>query len=302
MKIKTDCELVFFVNSSGHCTFDCSYCIITPIAKKQPSIDYDDIKFLLDSFGNRKALLAFSGVGDFFAGYPKTARFLDRILDHDIEVALDVNGIIIQEFPTLPAEKLQKIRYINLTMHFHEIKVRSAFGTWAANARSLITARFAETNPDYIISPPYRDEWEEGIAFYDREIFAQTGKPLLLVRDVNRPLSDDEEQHLQELGRRFAHCVAGLHQEDFASPFADRPEVLCPAGRRYFRIWNDGRVQGCPNLPGVESLWDNGNLKERRLRINDSSFRCSMARFCDCNIIEDVGLMGSVEQAPAASS
>jgi MoaA/NifB/PqqE/SkfB family radical SAM enzyme len=131
-------------------------------------------------------------------------------------------------------------------------------------------------------------------------VYSKTGRQLLLVRDVNRPLSDEDERHLAELAGRFAHCVKGLHRENFAEPFAGRPEVLCPAGRSYFRIWNDGRVQGCPNLPGVESLSDNGNLKERRLRVNAEAFRCSMARFCDCAIIDDAGLMGATDAAESS--
>lgn len=300
MKLSSDAELVFFINSSGHCTFDCSYCIITPIAKKQPSIDYDDIRFLLESTGNRKAFMAFSGVGDFFAGYARNDRFLDRILDHDIEIALDINGAIIQEFPELPDEKIAKIRYINLTMHYHEIKVRKSFDAWSRNAKILIGRRYDEIHPDFIISPAYQDEWEEALVFYRDHVFAETKKPLLLVRDINRPLSAEQESALQELASRFGEVVHGLHMEDFGAPFSDRPEVLCPAGQSYFRIWNDGRIQGCPNLPGADAIWENGNLKERRIRINDAPFVCSMAKFCDCNIIEDLGKMKTPEEPARA--
>ncbi len=297
MKVTTDAELVFFVNSSGHCTFDCTYCIITPIAKKQPSINYDDIRFLLESIGNRKAFLAFSGVGDFFAGYAKNDRFLERILEHDIEIALDVNGAIIQELPELSSDRLAKIRYINLTMHYHELKVRKSFASWSRNARTLIGLRRDEIHPDYIITSAYRDEWDEALSFYREHVFSATAKRLLLVRDINLPLSDDDEAHLQDLAKRYADILQGLHQEDYEAVFADRAEVVCPAGQSYFRVWNDGRVQGCPNLPGVDSISDNGNLKERRLRLNDAPFTCSMAKFCDCNIIEELGRM----QTPDAS-
>jgi hypothetical protein len=85
--------------------------------------------------------------------------------------------------------------------------------------------------------------------------------------------------------------VARVHQEDFAAVFRGRLQVLCPAGRRYFRLWNDGRVQGCPNLPGVPDLFDCGNLKERRLKVRDGDFRCNSPRFCDCNVIDGLGKM-----------
>jgi MoaA/NifB/PqqE/SkfB family radical SAM enzyme len=290
MKLDTSCEVFFFASSSGHCTFDCQYCIVHPIAKHQPSLDYDDLKFLLDFF-QVKAFFAFSGIGDFFASYRRSDRLLSRLLEEDVEVALDTNGSILQDFPDLPEASLRKIRYINLTMHYHQIKRKGQLDRWSQHARIFLDRRYQQTHPDYILSPPLMDEWEEALAFYAREIYAHTGKPLLLVRDIDTPFPAAAEARLRALCQRFGPVVDQVHQEDFAAAFRDRPEVLCPAGRRYFRLWNDGRVQGCPNLPGVPDLFDCGNLKERRIRIRDGAFHCNSPRFCDCNVIDNLGKM-----------
>jgi hypothetical protein len=77
MDIQTDCEVAFFVSSSGHCSLDCSYCIVNPIVKHQPTLNFGDIEFLLDSTG-KKAFLAFSGKGDFFAGYKKKRKVIGK--------------------------------------------------------------------------------------------------------------------------------------------------------------------------------------------------------------------------------
>jgi MoaA/NifB/PqqE/SkfB family radical SAM enzyme len=290
MKLDTTCEVLFFASSSGHCTFDCQYCIINPIAKHQPSLTYEDLKYLLDVF-QLKAFFTFSGVGDFFVSYRRSDRLLSRLLEHDVEIALDTNGSVLQDFPDLPPASLRKIRYINLTMHYHQIKRKGLLERWQENARVFIGRRFDETHPDYILSPPLRDEWEEAVAYYARYVYASTGKPILLVRDLKIPFPPADEELVRALRDRFGPVIAGDHTEDFAAPFANRPEVLCPAGRRYFRLWNDGRVQGCPNLPGVPALSECGNLKERRLKVRESYYGCNTPRFCDCNIINAMGMM-----------
>ena len=292
MKLETDCDAAIFVSSSGHCTLSCGYCIINPIAKRQPSIDFEDLRFLLTELGARKTFLAFSGVGDFFASHPRQARLLDRILDLPVEIGLDINGVIVQELPDLPGDKLAKIRYVNLTMHYHELCENRLLQTWARNARSVIGACKDTVWPDYIVSPLYADEWEAGIGFYKDEVYATAGRPLLLVPDINRPLSPEQLALLNKLASRHPDAVAGVHREDFAAGFAGRPRVACPAGRSYFRLWNDGRLQGCPNLPDVQELSDNGNAKARQIVRRDQPYLCSTPQFCDCNLIDGLGLMG----------
>jgi MoaA/NifB/PqqE/SkfB family radical SAM enzyme len=292
MKLKTDCDVIFFVSSSGHCTFDCRYCIIHPVAKGLPSLNYGDLGFLLERVGHRKAFLIFSGVGDFFAGYGKSDRLLGRLLDHPVEIALDTNGAMLRDFPELSKAKLDKIRYINLTMHYHQIKKKKLLEVWAHHARAVHEKKADAVMQDYIVSPLLKDEWKEALSYYERDVFRYTGKKLLLVKDIHRPLGPEEEQRLRALAAAFGHMTAGTYQEDFAGIFQGHNRVVCPAGQTYFRIWNDGRVQGCPHLPNVPSLYDGGNIKERRMVIQTEPFRCSTPQYCDCHVIEGLGKMG----------
>ena len=70
-------ETIVFASSSGHCNLDCSYCIISPIAKHQPSLSYDDLRFVLDQL-NGRVFIIFSGTGDFFAAQRRYDLLLTR--------------------------------------------------------------------------------------------------------------------------------------------------------------------------------------------------------------------------------
>lgn len=283
----TDCDVSFFASSSGHCSLDCPYCIINPIAKREPSLNYGDIAFLLDTFGI-KAFLAFSGKGDFFAGYKKKERMLNALLEREVEIGLDINGVMIHEFPELDPDQLAKIRSINLTMHYQQLKEKHLRKTWAKNAKVLIDRKGDDMLLGTIISPLLMDLWEESLRFYHDEVFSRTGKKLVLVRDINHPFSEEAEALLRSIRERFAESVARVHQENFKEAFVDCHHVLCPAGKAYFRIWNDGRIQGCPVIPELSIC---GNAKERRVSVRDELFQCSQPYYCDCNIIESLGKM-----------
>lgn len=291
MKLQTDCDIIFFVSSSGHCNFSCKYCIINPIAKHQPSLNYQDFKFLFDQFKNKKAFLAFSGVGDFFAGYRKSDLLLSNILEHDVEIALDINGSSFNEYKELSYEKLSKIRFINLTMHYDQIKKRNLNSLWSQNALLMHEINGKSLTIDYVLSPILRQEWEEALLYYENEVFSKTGIKLLLVRDINKTFSQEDEDKLEGIFKKFKHLISGEHQENFAQIFSGKNKVLCPAGNSYFRIWNDGKVQGCPNLPHIKTLFENGNIKERRISINPNYFYCTTPQYCDCNVIESLGKM-----------
>jgi len=123
-------ETLFFVSSSGHCSLDCSYCVATPVVKHKPSLVYDDFKFLLEHFAG-KVFFIFSGKGDFFAGYKKNDRLLECLLKHEnLSMALDINGVMIHEFGVLSAIQLQKIRHINLSMHYSQLVANNALLAW----------------------------------------------------------------------------------------------------------------------------------------------------------------------------
>lgn len=288
MRKYADCEVVFFVSSSGHCTLDCPYCIIEPIAKREQSLNYGDIEFLLETF-QKKAFLAFSGKGDFFAGYKKSDKLLTSILDREVEVALDINGVLIHEFSELSDRHLKKIRSVNLTMHYQQIREKNLLHVWAENARILVDKKGDDMLLGTIVSPMLMSHWEESLSFYAKEIFNKTGKKIVLVKDINRPFGEEAETFLMSLQERFSDSVERVHQEDFAEIFEGRNHVFCPAGSSYFRVWNNGDVQGCPNIHELSRC---GNVKERRLVIRNKPFCCSEMIYCDCNIIEGLGKMG----------
>ena len=287
MKMRTDCEIVIFVSSSGHCTLKCPYCIVHPVAKHQPSLDSDDMAFLLDAL-NKKVFLTFSGKGDFFAGYKKSERFLSTLLARNVEICLDINGILIHEFPELSAGELEKIRFINLTMHYQQIKQQHLENIWAKNAQVLIDRKGTDMLLGTIISPALKAYWEESLRFYEKQVFSETGKKLVLIRDINADWNERDETFLESATQRFSHIVESVHQEDFAAVFKGSENVLCPAGKNYFRIWNTGEVQGCPIIPDLAKA---GNIKNRRFSRRKDFFSCKNPMYCDCNIIEGLGKM-----------
>lgn len=293
MALTTTCDVVAFCSSSGHCQLDCTYCVVHPVIKRNPSLTYEDLRFFLDEVGGR-AFLIFSGQGDFFAGYAARDRLLDRLLDHDVEVALDVNGILLNEYPELPREKLAKVRHVNLTMHYDQIAGKRLQDRWSANALAILERHEGEMILGTILSPRHAASWEESLAFYEERVFRASGRRIWLIEDVETPYSPEERARYEALSARYAHLVERTFKNDFVSPFAGHEFVRCPAGMSYFRIWNDGRVVGCPYVP---ELADAGNLKERRLQRRPAPFRCGTPRYCDCYDIAQLGKMGFEEPA-----
>jgi MoaA/NifB/PqqE/SkfB family radical SAM enzyme len=289
----TSCEVVVFCSSSGHCQLDCDYCIVHPVIKRQPSITYEDLHFFLDTI-KKSTYFIFSGKGDFFAGYPKRDRFLDRLLDHEVEVALDINGVLLNEYAELSAEKLEKIRAMNLTLHWKQVRDKRVEKVWAENARTILERHRGEILVGTILAPAVSDSWEEGLAFYEKEIFRPTGRKIWLIEDCERPYSESETEQVALIREKWSHLVDRVHHEDFAASFAGREDVLCPAGQEYFRIWHDGRVQGCPYIGELQDL---GNLKEKRFIPRLCRMRCNTPKFCDCFDILSLGKMKFPEEA-----
>lgn len=286
--VDTNCGTVVFCSSSGHCQLDCSYCVVNPVIKRNPSLTYEDVAYFLGEIGT-SVFFIFSGKGDFFAGYAKKDRFLGRLLEHDVEVALDVNGLLLQEYPELPEALRRKVRYVNLTMHFEQLRRKNAEALWAENARTLLRLHEGTLNLNTILSPLETDSWEESLVFFEREVFGPTGRKVTLVSDCDRAFSAEQRAAHDRLRERFAPMVEETYAADFEGAFAGRGAVLCPAGKSYFRIWNDGRVEGCPWIGELGGL---GNLKERRFSPRPAPFRCTTPRFCDCYDILQLGRMG----------
>lgn len=300
MSVRTDCKSVFFISSSGHCSLDCVYCIINPVVKHQPSLNFEDIRFLVDSVGNR-SLLAFSGKGDFFAGYKKNDRLLESVLGLDVEVALDVNAVMIHEFPEIADELLRKIRYVNMTMHYRQLKDKNALAVWKKNVEIVIRRMRAvgvlQENAaadeegllvDFVASPLEAALWNEALDFYRENIFAVTGQKLVVVRDVNIAFDSDYGSRFDALCERYGDMLKYSHSEDFAAKFAKYQYVDCPAGVDYFRVWNDGAIEGCPYIDERKQC---GNAKERKFVRYEKNFRCSTPKYCDCSLIAMIGKM-----------
>lgn len=297
--VDTSCGTIVFCSSSGHCQLDCSYCIVNPVIKRNPSLTYEDLDFFIRAVGT-SVFFIFSGKGDFFAGYSKKERLLGHLLERDVEVALDVNGLLLHEYPELPDAARRKVRHVNLTMHYAQLRRKNARELWAGNARTLVGLHEGLLNLNTILSPLERGTWEESLTFFEREVFGPTGRKLVLVTDCDRPFSEDERAEHDRLRERYAPMIESSYSADFAGAFAGREAVLCPAGQSYFRVWNDGRVEGCPWVGELGGL---GNLKERRFEPRPAPFRCTTARFCDCYDILQLGRMGFEEpavDAPAA--
>jgi MoaA/NifB/PqqE/SkfB family radical SAM enzyme len=289
MNIETDAEYIVFVSSSGHCSLDCTYCIVNPIVKHQPTLSFEDIEYFLDKVQKKTALI-FSGKGDYFAGYKKNEKQLARLLERNVEIALDINGVMIHEFAELTEQQLKKIRHINLTMHYRQLIDKNALEVWKKNALILIDKKGHDDNfmLGTILSPPENHLWEEALSFFEQAIFEPVGQKIVLIKDVNNPFNAVNEAKVSALQAAFSHLITEVREEDFASRFKNHSHVLCPAGKTYFRIWNDGSVQGCPYIPALN---DCGNIKARRLEPRENLFRCSEAKYCDCYTIATLGKM-----------
>ncbi len=291
MICETKCQNIFFLSSSGHCTLDCRYCIVEPIAKKEKSLTYEDVKYLIDLFPG-KCFLSFSGKGDFFAGYGKNDNFLGNLLKEDVEIALDVNGILIQDFPQLTEKQLAKIRFMNLTLHYHQVKMKGLQEVWGKNAKIIIEKKGTDLLLGTVMSPPLQALWEEALDFYYHNVFLDTGKKIVLIKDIQQKFDQQANVKLEQCRDKYSGAVERIHEENFPDQIGLKGKVVCPAGKSYFRIWNDGTVQGCPHIPDLKIC---GNIKERTMILNADYYHCSQAKHCDCHIIAALGMMGKSE-------
>ena len=282
-------ETLVFASSSGHCNLDCSYCVASPVVKLQPSLSYEDLMFLKQQVGG-KFFFIFSGRGDFFAGYRKSERLLARLLEHeDVAVALDINGVLIHCFPELTAAQLARVRHVNLTFHYRQLKAHKALELWRRNAISLLKRH---DNPDFfvnfILAPAESEDWNEALDWYRANLFAAHPKRLVLINDVLKPFAAEHETQLDLLQRQHADILHTVRRGNFASLLSSFDHVSCPAGQSYFRVWNDGAIEACPN---VAELRQHGNLKRREFLPRTEPFLCNDVRHCDCYHIASAGRM-----------
>jgi len=104
---------------------------------------------------------------------------------------------------------------------------------------------------------------------------------------VNIPYAQSESD-VEELKNKYGHFIEEVYEPDFSESFKTVDRVICPAGKTYFRIWNDGRIEGCPN---ISELSHAGNVKDRVIHVREHSFLCNQAKYCDCFTIEWLGKM-----------
>jgi hypothetical protein len=131
MQLKTDCEVVFFVSSYGHCTFDCRYCIIHPIAKEAPFAQLRRSGVSAKRTWRPKGLPDFFGAWRFFGWLWKIVSAVETSAGSSCG---DRPGYQRRSRSAFSVEKLVKIRYNNLIMHYHQVKKRGLLETWAGNA------------------------------------------------------------------------------------------------------------------------------------------------------------------------
>ncbi len=291
-------ETIFFVSSSGHCNLDCSYCVVNPIVKHQPSLSYDDLRFVLDQVAGR-VFFIFSGKGDFFAGYRRDERLLARLLEEPrVGVALDVNGVVIHCFESLSPEQLSRVRHVNLTFHYRQLANHKALQVWRRNALTML--RRAD-GPDFflnlILSPPESHLWAEALDWYAANIHAESGKKLILIHDVERAFGAAEQAVEADLLARHGAMIQSVRRGQFADAFLDFDHVDCQAGVKYFRLWNDGRIDACPNVGELQAI---GDAKARRFTPRQGPFRCRTVTFCDCYHVATAGHMVFHKRAVAA--
>lgn len=286
-------ETVWFVSSSGHCNLDCSYCIIQPVAKHKPSLGLQDLRFLLDK-ATGPSFFIFSGIGDFFAGYKRDDRLLTQLLQDERTggVALDINGVVIHCLEDLPVDLRPKIRHLNLTFHYQQLVDHKALKLWARNALHLLqTLDGPDLFVNFILSPPEAPVWAEALAWYRTHVFQPAGKPLILIADVNRPFGEAEEQVLRQLQSQQADLVHSVRRGGFEPVFEPFDHVRCGAGSSYFRVWNDGRIDACPNVPTFQAA---GDTRARTILLRQEPVACNDLRHCDCYHVASAGQMEMV--------
>jgi len=290
MRIRFDpTETIIFASSSGHCNLDCQYCVASPVVKHQPSLTYEDLMFLKESVGGRVYFI-FSGRGDFFAGYRKSDLLLARLLDHkDIRVALDINGVAINCFPDLSTDQLSRVQHINLTFHYRQLKQHRALNIWLQNALTMLRMHDGgDFFINFILTPKESTEWDEALSWYETNLFGQYPKKIVLINDVLTGFTSAEENILNTIQAKYQHLLHQIRRGSFETLLSSFSSVQCPAGQSYFRVWNDGSIQSCPN---ISELHDAGNAKSRIFKPRSHPYTCTDVRHCDCYHIASSGRM-----------
>jgi hypothetical protein len=144
---------------------------------------------------------------------------------------------------------------------------------------------------DYILSPLLRDEWEEALTYYEKAVFSRTGKKVLVVKDIHRPLSLEDEKRLEALGERFSHMIVGAHQEDLRRFFSDETRLCARPDQPILGPGMTGEFRGAPICRMFPPFTAGGTSRNSALPFSPGRFDAAPLSF-DCHVIEGLGKMG----------
>lgn len=271
---------VFFATSSGLCNLKCSYCI-TDRPSINNNLTVDDFAFIFDHFGDN-IYFVFSGIGDFFCGYPKKDYLLSFLLKHDVNIYLDINGVDIKELGDPDLHGKEKIDMINVSYHYGAMKRQNLLKQWVRSMQKIQHNKYSY-DIKIVASPDEKDILEEAITFYAHEVQPFTGQKLILVPDG----MVDLKPQLPELNRiadehNGAVMLFGRQSVYKGDRFPEGLSLPCAAGSRYFRIFNNGDIIPCELFANnIQSKL--GNLKKRDVMNFRRDVSCSYSKLCDCS-------------------
>lgn len=271
---------VIFATSSGLCNLQCPYCI-TNRPRINNNLNRDDFSYIFKYLGEN-IYFVFSGLGDFFCGYPKNEQLLGFLLRHDVSIYLDINGVDIKELGETELEGCEKIDMINISYHFGTMKKQKVLNTWVDSIRKIHLNRI-NYDIKMVVSPVERDIWDEAILFYRNEVQPITGQRLMLAPDGLIELKD-QLSGLKRIAELYKDTVVSLGRESIYKErrFPPAGTLPCPAGSRYFRVLNNGDIMPCELFDGHLQV-RLGNLKRRDITTFKRDVYCDYTGFCDCS-------------------
>ncbi|HEX8947523.1 MAG TPA: SPASM domain-containing protein [Dissulfurispiraceae bacterium] len=274
-----DKRKVFFAVSSGLCNLSCPYCI-TNRPRLREYLDKDDFAFIFEYFGEN-IYFGFSGLGDFFCGYSRKDQLLRYLLQHDVMLFLDINGVEIHELGDPDLEHRERIGKINVSYHYGTMKKQKLVGRWVDSIRKIQEHTF-NYDLKMVCSPLEKDIIEEALLFYRKEVQPITNQKLILAPDGLFDLKSQMEDISRTL-ERYGDVIdfsgeEAMYREKVLPPAAALP---CPAGSRYFRVFHNGNVIPC-ELFGTRMHVSLGNVKKKQMSAFRKDVLCNYSGFCDC--------------------
>jgi MoaA/NifB/PqqE/SkfB family radical SAM enzyme len=279
-----EAQKLITVNVAGKCNLKCPYCFI---GRRIPMhIDKSDFSYIFDTFGENIHFI-FGGIGDFFCGYEKSDRLLEYILEHDVTIQFDFNGVLLHELPELPPAMLDKIQVIDISFHYSAMKRAGVLRDWIKNVRAI--ARLFPSDRYYvkmILSLKDMELWSEAIGIFDKMIYPYTKQDLLIHLDAYDPHLRQRDIYNQTIAilKNFDHLNAPGTLEivdpaavGYFGPMSQK----CPGGSRIFKVENTGQVKVC-NDTWSRGMFDLGNVKRRDVLALNGDIVCPSVNNASC--------------------